>query len=127
MKNQTNLSIAQQLKNRLPKTPLYTSVINSLENVIENVTPHAGIDVWEEYITLIMENGVSIVPTMATEENIMEFVGKHAYEIIALLDKLKFDKAMGSQGFKQMAYISYKFVCEDIKDELFSIQYPIFS
>lgn len=127
MKNQTNLRIAQQLKNRLPKTSLYTSVINSLENVIENVTPHAGIDVWEEYITMIMENGVSIVPTMATEENIMEFVGKHAYEITALLAKLKFEKAMGSQGFKQMAYISYKFVCEDIKDELFSIQYPIFS
>lgn len=120
-------SIAEQLKSRLPKTPLYTSVINNLENVIENITPHAGIDVWEEYITMIMENGVSIVPTMATEENIMEFVGKHAYEITALLDKLKFDKAMGSQGFKQMAYISYKFVCEDIKDELFSIQYPIFS
>lgn len=120
-------SIAEQLKSRLPKTPLYTSVINNLENVIENITPHAGIDVWEEYITLIMENGVSIVPTMETEENIMEFVGKHAYEITALLDKMKFDKAMGSQGFKQMAYISYKFVCEDIKDELFSIQYPIFS
>lgn len=120
-------SIAEQLKIKLPKTPLYTSVINSLENVIENVTPHAGIDVWEEYITLIMENGVSIVPTMAAEENIMEFVGKHAYEITALFDKLKFEKAMGSQGFKQMAYISYKFVCEDINDELFSIQYPIFS
>lgn len=124
MKNQTTLNIAEQLRSKFSNSPLYLNVIDDLENTIESITPHAGVDVWVEALNMIIDNGVSIMPKMAAEENIMDFVGKHAYEITSLLNKLNFEKSMGAKGFKQMAYISYKFVCEDIADELFEIKFP---